>query len=308
MEEHLGVSIILVTYNARRFLETSLDRILDQRHEGDVEVIVIDSSSSDGTRDYLTEKGLNPVVIDHADFHHGRTRNMAAEMAKNEVLVFVSADATPVTDRWLVNLVAPFGDPLVGGVYGKQIPPDGTGPLRIQAMNAIYPDTRQVRCLPEGGTIGFSMIRFSNANCAVRATVWERFKFPDNVFVAEEHWLSYNILKHGMKLVYEPTAAVIHGHERSIWEEFRFAVDNGISLKRMNLYDDPRLGSEIRYGLRRVRDEVGHFASKRMYGYAIRSMMIAAAKWAGMQLGKRERALPHSLMRRISLNMARFDS
>ena len=108
-------------------------------------------------------------------------------------------------------------------------------------------------------------------------------------------------------MVYEPAAAVIHGHERTLWGEFQFAVDNAISLKRMGILDDPRLGSELHYGLACLREDLKYFAHSRQLGCACRTVINAAAKWAGVQFGKREKAFPRALMKRLSMNMKTLD-
>jgi len=298
-----GVSVLLVVKNERRNLERSFDVIAGQQYGGPVEFVCIDSGSTDGTLEFLQERRVTAHVIPPDEFHHARTRNLAAGMARHAILVLLSGDAIPTDDRWLANLVAPFDDPAVGAVYGKQIPPPGTGAVRAHGLAYLYPDAQETRVLPADGTVELRLIRFSNANCAVRAELWRKYKFPDTSLVAEDHYICYRTLKDGLKVVYEPKAAVIHGHERSIWGEFQFAVDNAISLKRMGILDDPNIGSEIKYGMDRIRSDLGYFAGKGMYACALRSLAVSAVKWVGVQFGKREKRMPDWFLRAISENM-----
>jgi rhamnosyltransferase len=295
-----GVSILLLTKNHRKDLEANFDRIQGQDYGGAEEYIHIDSGSTDGTIEFMRERGIETHCIPPEEFHHARTRNLAASMARYGILVCLSVDAVPANSQWLRKLVRPFEDVEVGAVYGKQVAPKGTGPLRVRGLEYQYPNAREVRQSRKGERIPLGYIRFSNANSAVRTEVWRRFKFHENVLVAEDHWLCYNVLKSGMKVVYEPEAAVIHGHERSIWEEFQFAVDNGVSLKRMGVFDDPDVGGEFRYGMHRIWSDWRHFTSQGQYGLAAQSLLVSSAKWAGVQLGKREAHLPHWLLKRIS--------
>ena len=108
-----------------------------------------------------------------------------------------------------------------------------------------------------------------------------------------------DILMSGRKVVYEPAAEVVHCHERNLRQEFQWAVDNAISMKRLGLLDNPAMGSEFRYGLERIRADWRYFTGRRMYGCAVRGLVFSAAKWAGVQLGKRHDALPSWLLRRI---------
>jgi len=296
----LSASLILLMKNHLRYMQQSFDIISSQDYQGPVEIIYIDSGSTDGTIEFMRERGVEPHCIPSEEFHHARTRNLAGALANHEILVLLSADAIPTDGQWLRTLLAPFADHKVAAVYGKQIAPQGTGPLRTRGLEYLYPDRREVRDLTHDDKVPMSFIRFSNANAAVRTEVWRRFKFPETALVAEDHWICYKALKEDMKVVYEPRAAVVHGHERSIWGEFQFAVDNAISLKRMGVFDDPNLGSEFKYGINRVRSDWQYFTSKRMYGCAVKSLIISVVKWVGVQLGKLEVYLPRWLLKHIS--------
>lgn len=295
-----SVSILLLMKNELQSIREGYERIRAQDYPGPVQIIYIDSGSTDGTVEFMREQGIEPHIIPPVQFHHGRTRNLAASLADNEILVLLSGDAIPTDNQWLSRLVAPFEDPKVGGVYGKQVARDGVGPLRVHGMQYTFSDEREIRQMLPGQPGSLRMVRFSNANSAIRANLWERFKFHENVIVAEDHWICYNILKQGMKVIYEPQAAVYHCHERSVWGEFRFAVENAISLKRMGVFDDPALGSELSYGLDRVKYDWQYFTGRHEYGLAVKSFVISGAKCVGVQLGKRERAVPSCIMRRIS--------
>lgn len=295
-----SVSILLLVKNEYHNLIHNLDLIARQHYGGAVEIVCIDSGSTDGTLELLQQRGIPVHSIPPADFHHGRTRNYAASLANNEILVLLSGDARPVDDQWLAKLAAPFADPAVGAVYGKQIAPEGTGAVRTRGLEYLYPDTREERVLPPGETGSLRLVRFSNANSAVRTSVWRQYQFHERVLVAEDHWVCYNVLKAGMTVVYEPEAAVVHGHERSVWGEFQFAVDNAISLKRMGIFDDPQIGGEFRYGLDRIISDWKYFTGRRQYGKAVGSFIVSAVKWVGVQLGKREATLPTWFVRRIS--------
>jgi rhamnosyltransferase len=300
MDRPLSVSILLLIKNHLAYMRRSLDVLQHQAYSGPVEIVYVDSGSTDGTMEFMRGRGIEAHRIPPEEFHHARTRNLAASLARHEILVLLSADAIPINDHWLAKLVDPFQDPEVGGVYGKQVPPEGTGPLRAHSLANLYPDDREVRRLAPGTQGSLRLIRFSNANSAIRAEVWKRFRFHERVLVAEDHWVCYNILKHGMKVVYEPEAAVVHGHERRLRDEFRWAVDNAVSLRRMGVFDDPVFGGEFRYGLDSLRKDWAYFTGRREYGLAVQASLISAVKWIGVQLGKREDHLPRGLLRRIS--------
>jgi rhamnosyltransferase len=205
----------MVMKNEKRNLVASFDTIAAQEYGGPVEIVYVDSGSTDGTIEFMRERGIEAHVIPPDEFHHARTRNLGASLARHEILVFLSGDAAPTDRFWLANLVHPFDDERVGAVYGRQMPPPGIGALRAHALHHEYPDVRAVRDPAATPKLHPGLFRFSNANGAVRRLLWERFRFNEDVLLAEDQVLCRDIFTNGWKIVYEPAAAVVHGHERT---------------------------------------------------------------------------------------------
>ena len=90
----MKISIITPTFNSARYLRDSLGSILAQRGEGfEVESIVIDGGSADGTVDYL--RGLNdPRVrwVSEKDRGQSDAINKGLAMAGGDVVAWLNAD------------------------------------------------------------------------------------------------------------------------------------------------------------------------------------------------------------------------
>ena len=127
------ISVVIPTRNGGAVFEETLRAVLAQRVECAVEVIVVDTASTDGTPEaaerILADPALNPakmagrvhrIALD--EFGHGRTRNLGCRMAQGEFLVFLSQDATPIGTDWLGTLLRPFADPDVAGAFCRQVP------------------------------------------------------------------------------------------------------------------------------------------------------------------------------------------
>lgn len=295
-----GVSILFVVKNERHNLERMFSTLLAQDYPGQVEYICVDSGSTDGTVEFMRGHGAVIREIPPAEFHHGRTRNLAASLATGEILVMLSGDAFPVSERWLGSLARHFIDPRVGAVYGRQTAPEGMGALRRQSLASEYSPVRQVRDPEIITRYNPGHFRFSNANGAVRRALWERFRWNEELLLAEDQGMCRDILMAGYKVIYEPDAEVIHGHERSLWGEFKFALDNGLSLSRLGILNNPAVGGELRYGLARVKTDLAHFAKRGRIDCVALSLVSFAARYAGVQLGKREKKLPRWFLRRVS--------
>lgn len=295
-----SVSILFVVKNERHNLERIFPVLLSQDYAGTVEYVCVDSGSSDGTVDFMREHGAIVREIPSAEFHHGRTRNLAASLASGEILVMLSGDAFPASAQWLRALAGHFTDPHVGAVYGRQTAPSGMGALRTQSLSSEYSGVRQVRDPRLIKRYNPGHFRFSNANGAVRRELWERFRWNEELLLAEDQGLCRDILMGGYSVIYEPDAEVIHGHERSLWGEFKFALDNGLSLSRIGILNNPDVGGELRYGLARVKTDLEHFARRGRIDCVALSLVSFAARYAGVQLGKREKKLPRWFLRRVS--------
>ncbi len=301
------VSIVLLTLNGLPGLERGLDLIARQDYPAPVEIVHIDSGSTDGTLELAARRGIATHRIDKRDFHHGRTRNLGADLAQHEIVAYLSQDAVPADEHWLRNLTQWFKDPRVGAVFGRQVAPEGVGALRRYAMEWTYGPAREIRELAVMPRLTLGSYRFSNANSALRTELVRQLRFDETAPMCEDQAMCRALLHAGRKVVYEPDAAVYHAHERTVWGEFVWAVDNGIALRRNGILGDAQLGSEMRYGLKRIVDELAHFLKRGRADLAAKGLLINVAKWAGIQFGKRETRLPRSLMRRIS-HMARQEA
>src|ERR1700677_1257176 len=76
------------------------------------QVMVIDSSSDDGTADLARAAGFRVHSISRAGFNHGGTRQLAADLLPQaELLVFLTQDAILADHEAFKALLAPFSDP-----------------------------------------------------------------------------------------------------------------------------------------------------------------------------------------------------
>ncbi len=217
-----SVSVVIPAKNGRPTVAGCLDGVLRQDYPGVVEVLVVDSGSSDGTLDDIAARpSVRLHKIAPAAFDHGDTRNLGAGMTSGELIVFLVQDAEPVGDRWLADLVAPLADPEVAGAFSRILPRPDAGPLvkrgcqgdlcygdqRIEAhwgsaaeWAALDPHSRRVRC------------NFNDVSSCIRRSVWERMPFVRGMF-GEDIKFARAALEAGWRLVFEPASEVLHSHE-----------------------------------------------------------------------------------------------
>jgi len=121
------ISVFIPTFNGDKYIGECIEAILGQQMPDgyDLELMVTDSGSSDKTVEILEGFGdkIRLRKIPNKDFGHGKTRSQAAHDAKGEFVLFLSQDATPAHDRWLISLIEPFFvSPKIGCGFGAQVP------------------------------------------------------------------------------------------------------------------------------------------------------------------------------------------
>jgi cellulose synthase/poly-beta-1,6-N-acetylglucosamine synthase-like glycosyltransferase/peptidoglycan/xylan/chitin deacetylase (PgdA/CDA1 family) len=112
------VSIIVPAYNESVGIAAAVTSLASSRY-GDLEVIVVDDGSTDGTADIVDRLGLKPVqVVRQVNAGKSAALNTGLRLARHEVIVCVDADTQFETDT-LAWLVRPFADSRVGAVSGN---------------------------------------------------------------------------------------------------------------------------------------------------------------------------------------------
>jgi rhamnosyltransferase len=106
LQRRPDISVIIPTRNGEQTLAEVLERVFRQRCPLSFEVIVVDTASTDGTRELVGRHPVTMYGIREEDFSHSRTRNHAAQAAKaDRYLVFLNQDAVPTDEHWLAHLV-----------------------------------------------------------------------------------------------------------------------------------------------------------------------------------------------------------
>jgi rhamnosyltransferase len=297
----VDVSILLLTKNGRADLELALPALFSQKVSVPFEVIAVDSGSTDGTTDLLQLFSVSVVQIPPGDFHHARTRNLAASQAHGNIIVFLSQDAVPSSPDWLEVMLANFSDPRVGAVYGRQIPKDSSSLERQDALNAIYGENRIVKDPENRNGLGYRFYHFSDVNAAIRRDVWSAARFPEDLKVFEDLGIAKHILDRGWKIVYEPRAAVFHSHVHTTFGLFKRYFDIGYTFRLLKIWDTPGIRSSLlQDGLRLVRKKIKRAGTRETRAAASYGIRQDIAKSAGLFLGLNENRLPLALKRRLS--------
>jgi GT2 family glycosyltransferase len=223
------VTIVIPVYNGGGLLKRVVEACLQQDLDAEFEILIIDSSSTDRCIEHLPQDNRIRIHrISKGEFGHGRTRNLGVSLAHGEFVAFITQDALPANNMWLMNLIAPLQtDRKVAGVFGCHIAHEGHGPLTSYDLDQhfnrwIFRSHRKPIELEESRKKPDTPISnherfYSDNNSCLRKTAWKQIPLPEVTYGEDQLW-AIAILRHGFKKAYASTAIVRHSHEYNFRE------------------------------------------------------------------------------------------
>ncbi|MGA2368421.1 MAG: glycosyltransferase [Dehalococcoidia bacterium] len=281
----VDANIIIVTKNGGDNFPRLLDRIYSQQYSGSYDVTVIDSGSTDGTLEAARKYPLKLVEIKSEEFHHSKTRNLGADMAEGRYLVYITQDALPINNGWLQKLIGNFTDPQVAMVVGRQIPWENTKPPEKFFYYYNFPEFRLV---VKSGAADYyhDNVFISDVNSAYRKDILLKYKFKEDIVMAEDKEIAIRLLADGYIIIYEPDAPAYHAHNYGIKGAFEKSLDYGLSLKQ----GVSRLSGTKKSLFGRMADylwtELRFLKENRCWKWLPYSVLYEGVKYAGLFLGK----------------------
>lgn len=269
-----SATVAILTYNGERYLREILEAVSLQDFDGDIEILVIDSGSTDSTLEIVAAfPQVRLHCIPNEEFGHGKTRNLAAQLGAGEFIAFLTHDAIPADKYWLREMIAPFflNDKIVA-VMGRQIPRAEAAPITKHDINMVFAQF--------GTELGTTVFRdegrpehidflegvtfFSDVNSASRRDfLVETISYQD-VRYAEDQRYGQDLIAAGYWKAYSARAAVIHSNDLTL-SEF-----------------GPRIFDEIT-GLRQLGTEIPVPSPKTIFSSVVRG------SWSDMNGIRRDR-------------------
>lgn len=296
------ISVVIPVKNGGRGLRRCLGAVVSQEIDDVVEIVVVDSGSTDGSVDVARDHGAQVIEIPPERFTHGGSRNLGALKSRGETLVFLSQDAYPASDTWLHALCAPLGSDLgLAGVYGRQLPHPGSTPPEEYFLSFLYGAEPRVQSVRSDADLSMRTTLFSNVNAALLRRVWEEFPFAEDIIMSEDQDWCARVLRAGWSVRYEPAAAVWHSHRYTFASAMRRFFDSGVSAERTYLVGKRPASRVLRSEtLEYALDEVAWLRRTHHLRWLPYVIVYEAAKFVGLQLGIRHRYLPRKLKLRLS--------
>ena len=154
----MDISVIIVSYQARCFLEQCLRSVERACHGHNVEVWVIDNHSSDGTREYLaTDFPFVQFRWLNSNLGFAKANNIALKEAKGQYVLFLNPDVVLPEDFFKHCLDWFLSHPSCGALGVRMI--DGSGSFlkeskrgmptpwrslcKMSGLSALFPSSRR---------------------------------------------------------------------------------------------------------------------------------------------------------------------
>lgn len=262
-------------------------------------VIVLDSQSCDDTATIAASAGAEVITVPHGQFNHGGTRGLAASIADEDVLVYMTQDAILASPDSLGCLLDALADEAVGAAYGRQLPRPQAGPIERHNRLFGYPASSH-RVSPGGAHLrGIRGPFLSDSYTAYRRrALIECGGFPARAIVSEDMYVGARLLQHRWDLAYVAEATVFHSHAYSFAQELQRYFDIGAFYSEQKWLLE-QFGSGSGEGLRFVRSELAYLvrhAPWRIPDALLRTLI----KFTGFKLGRHQRKLSPAWRLRLS--------
>lgn len=303
------LTIAIPVLNGGELLRAAFDAIESQRNASGVivEVLIVDSGSSDGSAELAERRGARVIRIDKQGFSHGGTRNMAVREAQGEAVALLTHDSTPAHAGWLDAIVDGFAQADdVALVYGPHLPRD----QHSHTVKRELTDFFETFAAPGGEPVvqrgADAPTFYSDVNGAVAKWAWEQVPYQE-VPYAEDQLLGREMIEAGYAKVYSPEMAVVHSHDYGVIDSFKRYFDEYRGLRETVGYKAP-LGvrSSLRSIIGLTRQDRNYLRRRgatraQLLLPSLHSLRHHALRMAGEALGGRADKLPDWLTGRISL-------
>jgi glycosyltransferase involved in cell wall biosynthesis len=205
MSDTSVVGVVIRTLNESELLGTCLTTLRSQEGAFELDVIVVDSGSTDATIEIARSHGARVLEVSPADFDYSTSLNAGLAQVQGDLAVILSAHAIPVGRGWLLRMTEPFTDPHVAGVACRQVPWPDAPWQEVHRLRHQFPESSFTVADDPSGVV------FSNAASVIRLDVWraEPFSLP----AAEDVEWAQRVVERGWQIVYTADVAVRHSHD-----------------------------------------------------------------------------------------------
>lgn len=215
------VSVVIPTLNAGTEFGWLLRKLRAQRGLREVQIVIVDSGSRDGTVAMARDAGAKVVEILPSEFTHSHSRNVGADAADGDYLLFMVQDAFPIGEYWLHGMLRFLRDPKHERLAAVSCSEASRSDSDLMYDAMIDTHYRFLGCL-EQDRVGRhrgndhmslrSQGQLSDVSCLIGRELFGRYRYRGDY--AEDLDLGIRLIKDGWQVAMLASVKVVHSHNR----------------------------------------------------------------------------------------------
>lgn len=204
------ITVVIRTKNDMKHLERLFADIHAQEFTGAVEIIVVDTNSTDGTPEFARAQGAHVITLSQEAFTYPRALNLGFEAATHPYVVTLVGHSS-FSNRYMFKALAQhMQDEKFGGYCSFPLP----------NWNARWPEILGVALWPQAVWSRVKKVKKSHggllaANCSIVShAAWKRLGGYDERYAGggEDTALARAMIAAGYSIYIEPACTVYHSH------------------------------------------------------------------------------------------------
>ena len=219
-DAEVTVSVIIPTKNAGGDMLPLLKTLRAQKGLKAIEIVVVDSGSKDDTLVLAEQFGARIVQIAPQEFSHSYARNLGAQKAQGDFLLFTVQDALPPNETWVRDMLQVLQQNEVSAVscaespredadlFYRQICWNHYNFLGINQSDRIFsmPEKKDHISLRQNAQL-------SDLACLIPRELFLQYGYRRDY--AEDLDLGLRLIQDGCRIAFLGSTRVIHSHNRS---------------------------------------------------------------------------------------------
>lgn len=248
----MKVSVVFPTNNGVTNGVEKLINSLTAQTLKPVEIIAVDSGSIDGTQNFLIANGVKLIDNSMNIFHHAHSRNLGAEKAVGDFILFTVDDAVFVDKNWIENAVSLLLKTNAASISGVQ----KTGNYKdyysflksiwhTRHYEKIYHALSIINCpkwlakIYNALSLKPRYAPIDDTNHLVRRSVFEKIKFSAGT--VEDLEFGARLILAGNSVVFSKFLVIEHGH--------KYISGNEVSYSKRIALDQRIFRDEFKFGI-----------------------------------------------------------
>lgn len=269
-KEPIDLSIIVVNWNTRDLLTQCLQSVYDTTSNLDLEVVVVDNASTDGSQAMVRQQFPHiHLIANRENVGFARANNQAMRVSKGRYALLLNSDALLLANAVQVVISLAEANPQAGIIGAQLLNPDGS----FQASHTPFPNLwQEFLILSDAGRMlyghwypsrgpqedkGPQMVDYVEGACMlVRREAFEDVGGLDEGYFmyAEEVDWCYAMREKGWQVWYQPAAQVIH-------------LGGGSSQSRRTQREADLYRSRVRFFRKHYGDRAAWLLKLQIYGF-----------------------------------------